>query len=67
MIGYNYRMTNIQAAIGLAQMETIEPRLLTVRRWLGWYDEALAPLEGQIVLPSKQTCASMSSGCTPSS
>ena len=24
VVGYNYRMTNIQAAMGLAQMETIE-------------------------------------------
>lgn len=27
VIGYNYRMTNIEAAIGLAQLETIEERL----------------------------------------
>ena len=27
VVGYNYRMTNIQAAIGLAQMETIDSAL----------------------------------------
>lgn len=32
-IGYNYRMTNIQAAIGLAQMETIDEKI-GKRRWI---------------------------------
>ena len=32
-VGYNYRMTNIQAAIGLAQMESIEEKI-TKRRWI---------------------------------
>ena len=32
-IGYNYRMTNIQAAIGLAQIESIENKILK-RKWI---------------------------------
>ena len=32
-VGYNYRMTNIQAAIGLAQMESIEKKI-SKRKWI---------------------------------
>ena len=32
-VGYNYRMTNIQAAIGLAQMESITEKILK-RKWI---------------------------------
>lgn len=52
VIGYNYRMTNIQAAIGLAQMETIDQALADRDRLARWYDEALAPFGAQIVLPT---------------
>lgn len=44
IIGYNYRMTNMQAAIGLAQLERIEwfiERRLEVARW---YNAALKSL-----------------------
>ncbi|BAL22592.1 DegT/DnrJ/EryC1/StrS aminotransferase family protein [Azoarcus sp. KH32C] len=51
-VGYNYRMTNIQAAIGLAQMENIDQALAERQRLAGWYNEALAPLATDIVLPA---------------
>jgi perosamine synthetase len=51
VIGYNYRMTNIQAAIGLAQMETIDQALSERKTLASWYDEALAPLKDHIILP----------------
>lgn len=51
VIGYNYRMTNIQAAIGLAQMETIEAALEDRKALAKMYDEALAPLKDLLVLP----------------
>lgn len=51
VIGYNYRMTNIQAAIGLAQMENIEVALSDRERLAGWYNAALGHLIEQIVLP----------------
>lgn len=57
VIGYNYRMTNIQAAIGLAQLETIDKALFERDRLARWYDEALAPLDTQIVRPSCQPWA----------
>lgn len=33
-VGYNYRMTNIQAAIGVAQMERVE-EFVARKRWIG--------------------------------
>ena len=44
VVGFNYRMTNLQAAIGLGQMETIERALAARRRLAGWYDEALSSM-----------------------
>lgn len=51
VIGYNYRMTNIQAAIGLAQMETIEKSISDRAQIAAWYDEALKDLKDRIVVP----------------
>ncbi len=41
IIGYNYRMTNICAAIGLAQLERIEEFLSKKRQIASWYKEFL--------------------------
>lgn len=54
VIGYNYRMTNIQAAIGLAQMETIDAALQDRQALAKLYDEALSPLKDLLVLPEVQ-------------
>jgi perosamine synthetase len=51
VVGYNYRMTNIQAAIGLAQMETIDIALKDRQALARLYDEALSPLNDVLVLP----------------
>jgi perosamine synthetase len=48
IVGYNYRMTNIQAAIGLAQLERIEWFIERRREVAGWYDEALKDLPVQL-------------------
>jgi aminotransferase in exopolysaccharide biosynthesis len=40
-VGYNYRMNNILAAVGLAQLETIEERLAVKRANFGEYESAL--------------------------
>lgn len=42
MLGYNYRMTNIEAAIGLAQLEKIHTFVEKKRQIRRWYAEALA-------------------------
>ena len=44
VIGYNYRMTNIAAAIGLAQLERADELIGKKRDLAGWYREALTGL-----------------------
>ncbi len=44
IIGYNYRMTNIEAAIGLAQLEKIDWFIERRREVAGWYADALKNL-----------------------
>lgn len=53
LIGYNYRMTNICAAIGCAQMEGIHEIIEKKREIANWYSKLLAtcPVEMQIVQP----------------
>ncbi len=41
IVGYNYRMTNIQAAIGLAQLERLDWFIQRRREVAGWYDDLL--------------------------
>jgi perosamine synthetase len=41
-IGFNYRMTNLQAALGLAQLERIEEFLQSRRNIMQWYRDELA-------------------------
>jgi len=42
IVGYNYRMTNICAAIGLAQIERAEELIARKRKIAGWYKQYLA-------------------------
>lgn len=42
VVGYNYRMTNIQAAIGLAQLEKIEEKVAKKIKLGEWYQKYLA-------------------------
>ncbi len=44
LVGYNYRMTNICAAIGVAQMEALPVILERKRAIAGWYEDALKDL-----------------------
>jgi len=43
-VGYNYRMTNIQAAIGCGQLERIDETIERKRRIAALYDQALEEL-----------------------
>jgi len=45
-MGYNFRMTNMQAAIGLAQMERIEELVSFKRRMGDYYREKLSDIQG---------------------
>ena len=57
VIGYNYRMTNIAAAIGLAQLERIERHLETRRTIAAGYNRRLGHLSEQITLPESERWA----------
>lgn len=50
VIGYNYRLTNIQAALGVAQMEKIERILAKKRKIAKTYENALKDVPG-LTLP----------------
>jgi perosamine synthetase len=52
MVGYNYRMTNVAAAIGLAQLESVDEHLADRRRVAAAYDERLADLGELLQLPA---------------
>jgi len=47
-IGYNYRMTNVQAAMGVAQLEQIEEYLAAKRQNALLYNAQLADVEGVV-------------------
>lgn len=47
-VGYNYRMTNIEAAIGLAQLENIDEHIRLRRTVAEWYMEEFKPLRDYV-------------------
>lgn len=49
--GYNYRMSNVLAAIGVAQMEVIEKRVSQKRKIFEWYQESLKSIEEITFMP----------------
>lgn len=57
VVGYNYRMTNVAAAIGLAQLEQIHEFLDQRLHLAACYRHALAPLAEYLELPSEQPWA----------
>lgn len=52
--GYNYRMTNIEAALGLAQLEHVEQHIAARYQIADWYAEFLRGLDEYFV-PQKPT------------
>jgi perosamine synthetase len=59
-IGFNYRMTNVAAAIGVAQMERIDDFIERRQQLAEWYLEYLEPLQDVLQLPSCADWASHS-------
>ncbi|MDD2267540.1 UDP-N-acetylbacillosamine transaminase [Sulfuricurvum sp.] len=49
--GYNYRMSNILAAIGVAQMEVLQERIAARRQIFEWYREVLNDIEEITFMP----------------
>lgn len=54
-LGYNYRLTNMQAAIGVAQLERLDSFIGKKRRIGKKYNELLADLNDKLELPLFQT------------
>lgn len=50
-VGYNYRMSNICAAIGLGQLEVLEKRVQQKRAIFDYYEKSLGGLEGLTFMP----------------
>jgi perosamine synthetase len=56
-LGWNFRMSNLQAAIGVAQMERL-PQTLAKKRQIGaWYDAMLADVDDLERLPARTAYA----------
>jgi perosamine synthetase len=45
-LGFNYRLTDLACAIGLAQLDRLDGMLADRRRVAGWYAQALAGIDG---------------------
>lgn len=52
-LGYNYRLTDIQAALGLSQLTRLQAFIKKRRLVVRWYEEALRGMEKYIVLPQE--------------
>jgi aminotransferase in exopolysaccharide biosynthesis len=50
-VGYNYRMLNIQAALGVSQISQIEEFIAVKKRNLALYEKLLADIPGTKMLP----------------
>lgn len=59
VIGFNYRMTNIQAAIGLGQLEQLDEIIDKKRRLEKAYIEGLSGCAGIVMPPSEKWAASI--------
>jgi perosamine synthetase len=44
-VGFNYRMTDLQAAVGLVQLGKLDAFVEERRRWAGWYTAELEAIE----------------------
>ncbi|HEX6965405.1 MAG TPA: LegC family aminotransferase [Gemmatimonadaceae bacterium] len=57
-VGFNYRLTNLQAALGVSQMEQLAAFLAAKHRIAATYDAALADVPGITPLPEAPWAAS---------
>lgn len=55
-VGYNYRMTNVQACLGLAQLERLEDFIETKKARYDQYFAALDGRKGLRILPFRDDC-----------
>lgn len=57
-IGYNYRMPNLNAALGCAQLEQLPTMLAAKRRLFQCYQQAFAPVAGVKLVAEPEQCQS---------
>jgi perosamine synthetase len=57
VVGFNYRMTNVAAAIGCAQLERVEETINAKRMVAGWYKRHLEGVDG-VTLQAEASWAS---------
>lgn len=58
-VGFNYRMTNLQAAIGLAQLSRIETFIAKRRSIHKWYSQILDSIKGLRILEERPNTKSV--------
>jgi len=58
-LGFNYRITDIQAALGLSQLQRLEEIVAERNRQLQWYREALAGLPVQLLEVPEEVLSSV--------
>lgn len=61
-VGFNYRMTNLQAAVGVAQMERINSFVEVKRKVRNFYTERLAEIKGISFFPTTKGSSCWFSG-----
>jgi perosamine synthetase len=52
-LGFNYRLSDIACALGIAQLERMDDMLAARARVAGWYADALAGIEGLSLPPAE--------------
>lgn len=57
-VGYNYRLPNLNAALGCAQLEQLPAMLAAKRKLFQRYQMAFAPVAGVQVVPEPERCQS---------
>lgn len=50
-LGYNYRMSNIVAAVGVGQLQNLDQIIEKKRQIFGWYQDRLEEIEGLRFMP----------------
>ena len=55
-VGYNYRMTNVQACLGIAQLERLEEFIAHKKALYDHYVEKLDGVKGLRILPFREGC-----------
>lgn len=53
-IGFNYRMSNLLAAVGRGQLRVLEERVEAKRRVFSWYEELLGSVPGLEFMPEAE-------------